>query len=109
MGVRIYCQQVTQVLTVLLVGKIVPEPEPSTNISYDPLGVTQPTLSSTPSKTEHGATNEMGSSEPQSPSRLNWPQQNVLPGTQEGSIVVNPSVRERMSYHIAVSTLPPCL
>jgi len=129
MGVRIYHQQVAQVLTVWLVGKIVPEPGPSTNISsYDPLGITQPTLSSTPSKTEHGATNEMGSPEPQSSPRLNWPQQNVSPSTQEVSIVVNPSIRERAphpppgesyegadsvqpreNWNITVSTFPPYL
>ena len=99
MGVRVYLQQVAQVLTVWLVGKFVGESQPSTNASpYDPLGITQPISLSTPSKTEHTVTNEMALQESQPLSRPDWPQQSVSPSTQEVTAAAGSSIGERTSY-----------
>jgi hypothetical protein len=87
------------VLTVWLVGEIVRETDPSANTSsYDPLRMTQPTSSSTPSEAEHNATNEMALPEPQPPSRPENSQRSVLACAKEVTTTVNLSIEERVSY-----------
>ena len=96
--VRLYCQQVAQILTVWLVGKIACKPEPSTNTSSNsPSGIIQSILPST-SKTEPGVTNKIELPEPQPLTRPDLPQQSVSPRTQEVVAVASSSIEEHISY-----------
>lgn len=97
--VRLYRQQVAQVLTIWLVGKIACEPEPSTNTSSNsPSGIIQPTLPSTSGETEPGVTNNTALPEPQPLSHPNWPQQSISPRTQGVIAVASSSIEGHMSY-----------
>jgi len=85
MGVRLsYRQQVAQVLTAWLVGKIVHEHEPSTNTySNDPPDITQPTLD--PKSVHLRLTEDMNNS----PSSRLPPDPKDAPVDQDGRHIVS--------------------
>ena len=78
------CPQVTQDLTLWLVGVIRRPTDPSAKTSADgPLGIVLPTPLRTPSKIENEGANGMALPEPPPPSQLRYPSENVPSHVQE--------------------------